>query len=254
MAEPALPTPARSSAEAPGRRTWGSNPCLPPPQPRASGRPQRQKHGRALLRGPNTHDTRSGTPKRTPSAKDSLEEGRKLTPTAAGKMLTQVQLRLRLRLRASPCHRPAPPRRLTGHVVRRAPLLLPATPHPPFPQSPGFGNALSAPFGPTSGLLARSRLPAEGRREPHFRPFAAPPPLRRPSTTLPLRGTRRGCQPGRKLRGRAPERPGGARVLLGNGLSLVAARPLLLWVVPPSRTSRAPADGPGCARCGAAKA
>nr|XP_055177635.1 uncharacterized protein LOC129507320 [Nyctereutes procyonoides] len=138
-------TQLRGSAQ---ERTWGLQP-LPAAapdasslvaQPRASGRPQRQKHGRALLRGPNTHDTRSGTPKRTPNAKDSLEEGGKLTPTAAGKTLTQVQLRLRLRLRlrASPCHRPAPPRRLTGRVVRRAPLLLTPTPHPtpPFPSKP----------------------------------------------------------------------------------------------------------------------
>lgn len=172
------------------------------------------------------------------------------TATAAGNALTQLQLRLRLL--ASPKSRPAAETLGTRSTPRPPPPS-------PTPQSPGFENALSAPRGPTSGLLARSRSPAGGPREPHFRPFTARPPCQAPSTALPFRGTRHGHQPVRTLTRREPTRqtPAGlglARVLLGNGPSSAAARPLLLRLVPPSRTSGAPADGPGRAACGAAEA
>lgn len=118
------------------------------------------------------------------------------TATTAGNALTQLQFRLRLRLLASPKSRPAAETLGTRSTPRPPPPS-------PTPQSPGLENALSAPRGPTSGLLGWFRSPARGPREPHFRPFTARSPCKAPSTALPFRGTRNGHQPVRTLTRRA---------------------------------------------------
>ncbi|VCX39873.1 unnamed protein product, partial [Gulo gulo] len=142
----------------------------------------------------------------------------------------------------------APPRRLTGHVVRRAHLPLP----PPFKaQASRTPSRLPADRDPvcSCGLGAQPE-----DEEPPFRRFIARPPFQPPSTALPSLGARQGHQPVRTLTRRTPAGLGLARVLLGNGPSPAAVRQFLLRLVCPSRTSGALDDGPGCAACGAAEA